>query len=129
MQYAQTGIHSYLPPGGACRGHTYDQRADRNDHHMSVNCLACEPFLAADPLWAPTPALVPLTELEQRQLDEQKSRADAVTASMMAQMANQAMAVVAAQADAAVAEAKTTPPARKPRARKTTNKAATTASA
>lgn len=113
MQYAQTGIHGFIPPRGVCRGHSYDQRADKNDPHMSVNCAVCEPFLARDPFWAPTPSQVPLTELEQRLLDEQKSRADAVTAAMMAQMAQNAMAVIAAQAETAVAEAGA--PARKPR--------------
>lgn len=105
MRYAQTGIAGYVPPGGACIGHRYEDRADRGDAHMSVDCPRCEPFLAADPLWAGSPSEVPLTELEKKQLEEQKSRADAVTASMMAQMANQAMAVVAAQSQQAQAEA------------------------
>jgi hypothetical protein len=105
MKYAQTGIRGYVPPGGVCPGHAYEDRPDQDNPHMSVNCLVCEPHLAKDPLWAATPSQVPLTELEQRQLDEQKARADAVTAQMMAQMANQAMATVAAQAQQAQAEA------------------------
>jgi hypothetical protein len=70
MQYAQTGIAGYAPPGGACAGHRYEDRPDQADRHMSVNCPRCEPWLAKDPLWSGSPATVPPNELEKKAASE-----------------------------------------------------------
>jgi hypothetical protein len=70
MQYAQTGIGGYAPPGGACPGHRYEDRPDQADTHMSVNCPRCEPWLAKDPLWSGSPVAVPLNELEKKAASE-----------------------------------------------------------
>jgi hypothetical protein len=87
MRYAQTGITSYVPPEGACRGHRFEDRPDQDDPHMSVDCAACEPHLAADPLWASAPSEVPLTVLEQRQADAAKATFDQVAAQSVAGLA------------------------------------------
>jgi hypothetical protein len=87
MRYAQTGIRSYVPPGGACIGHRYEDRPDRDDEHMSVDCERCEPHLAADPLWAGEPAQVPLTDKEQKAAEASKATFDAVAAQAVAGLA------------------------------------------
>jgi hypothetical protein len=87
MRYAQTGIHSYVPPGGACTGHRYEDRPDRDNERMSVDCERCEPHLAKDPLWASSPSEVPLTDREQKAAEASKSTFDAVAAQAVAGLA------------------------------------------
>jgi hypothetical protein len=87
MRYAQTGIRGYVPPGQACAGHRYEDRPDKADPHMSVDCGRCEPFLAKDPLWAAAPSEVPLTETERRAADAAKQTFDAVAAQSVAALA------------------------------------------
>lgn len=87
MKYAQTGIESYVPPGQACAGHQWEDRPDREDPHMSVDCPRCEPHLAKDPLWAGTPAQVPLTREEQDAAEAAKSTFDAIAAQSVAALA------------------------------------------
>lgn len=80
MRYAQSGIHGYIPPAGACPGHRYEDRADRSDAHMSTDCPRCEPWQAKDPLWAATAAEVPLTEAEKQETEAVKKAADSLDA-------------------------------------------------
>jgi hypothetical protein len=87
MKYAQTGIRGYVPPGGACIGHRYEDRPDQDDERMSVDCERCEPHLAGDPLWASTPSEVPLTDKEQKAADASKATFDAVAAQAVAGLA------------------------------------------
>jgi len=87
LRYAQTGIRTYVPPGGACAGHHYDERPDQGDVHMSVDCPRCEPHLAKDPLWAGVPSEVPLTDKEQKTAEAAKSTFDAVAAQSVAALA------------------------------------------
>lgn len=87
MKYAQTGIRSYVPPGGACMGHRYEDRPDKGEERMSVECERCEPHLAGDPLWAGSPSEVPLTDKEQKAVDASKATFDAVAAQAVAGLA------------------------------------------
>lgn len=80
MQYAQTGIRGYAPPGSICPGHLYEDRPDQADPHMSVNCPRCEPHLAVDPLWAGAAALVPPTKAEEQEAESVKKAAEALDA-------------------------------------------------
>lgn len=87
MRYAQTGIRGYVPPGGACMGHRYEDRPDQGSERMSVDCERCEPHLAKDPLWASEPSQVPLTDREQKAADASKATFDAVAAQAVAGLA------------------------------------------
>ncbi len=87
MKYAQTGIRGYVPPGGACTGHRYEDRPDKDEERMSVDCVRCEPHLAGDPLWASTASEVPLTDKEQKAADASKATFDAVAAQAVAGLA------------------------------------------
>lgn len=109
MKYARSDIQSYVPPGGVCPGHS--EGADPDYHGLSIECTACEPHLAKDPLWSSTPHTVPLTPGEQAQVDAQEREAQAVTAQFAASLADAAREQVAKQR----AAASTTKPARKPR--------------
>jgi pyruvate dehydrogenase E2 component (dihydrolipoamide acetyltransferase) len=70
--YAMTGVRAISALPG-CPGHAYDQRADKSDPHMSVECPVHEAHLAKDPLWSPSPAHVPLNDAEQKAADEAKA--------------------------------------------------------
>lgn len=87
MRYAQTGIRGYVPPGGACMGHRYEDRPDQGSALMSVDCVRCEPHLARDPLWAGAPSEVPLTDREQKAAEASKATFDAVAAQSVAALA------------------------------------------
>jgi hypothetical protein len=81
MLYAMTGVHAQSALPG-CPGHTYEQRANLSDPHMSVSCAVHERHLAEvkDPLWAPTPAQVPLTEAEKQEAEAAKKATDSLDA-------------------------------------------------
>ena len=81
MLYAMTGVHALSAIPG-CPGHAYDQRVNKSDAHMSVSCAAHERHLAEtkDPLWAPTPAQVPLTEAEKQEAEAAKKATDSLDA-------------------------------------------------
>ena len=92
MLYAMTGVHALSALPG-CPGHAFEQRANRNDPHMSVSCAVHERHLAEtkDPLWAPTPAQVPLTTAEEQEAEAAKKATDSLDA-------KQILALVAALA-------------------------------
>jgi hypothetical protein len=112
MLYAMTGVHAQSALPG-CPGHTYDQRANRSDPHMSISCAVHERHLAEtkDPLWAPTPAQVPLTEAEKQEAEAAKKATDsldakqilALVAALAAGQLGNPLAAVDGQAPAAVA--------------------------
>jgi hypothetical protein len=87
MRYAQSGIRGYVPPGGACMGHRYEDRPDKSTDHMSVDCVRCDPHLAKDPLWATTLTEIPLTEKEKKTAESAKATFDAVAAQSVAALA------------------------------------------
>lgn len=87
MRYAQTGIRGYVPPGGACMGHRYEDRPDKGSERMSVDCVRCDPHLAKDPLWASSPSEVPLTDREAKAAEASKATFDAVAAQAVAGLA------------------------------------------
>jgi hypothetical protein len=86
MRYAQTGIHA-IGAVGTCRGHT--ETADPDDPHFAVDCPVHEEHLVRtkDPLWAATPAEVPLTDKEQKAADAAKQTFNAVAAQSVASLA------------------------------------------
>ena len=88
---------------------------DPDDPHFSVDCPACEPHLAHDPLWAATPIEVPLTPAEQQEADKKQREAELVTAQWAQAMATAAAANIGAQPPAAAAA----PVAKARRTRKT----------
>lgn len=129
MRYAQTGIRG-ISAVGPCPGHW--EKADPDDEHFSIDCPVHEAYLVRtkDPLWAATPAEVPLTEREQKAADASKATFDAVAAQAVAGLAAafaqggmslaQVATAVAPGAAAALPSAAPTAPAGKPaRARKT----------
>lgn len=75
MLYAMTGVRAISALPG-CPGHTYDQRADKSDPHMSISCAVHEAHLAKDPLWSSSPAHVPLSELEKKEAEEAEANRD-----------------------------------------------------
>lgn len=89
MLYAMTGVAGISGVPGCPQGHTYDQRPDKSDPHMSIACPVHEAHLKAvkDPLWAATPADVPLTETERQQAEKAKTTFDAVAAQAVAGLA------------------------------------------
>lgn len=71
--YACSSVHSYMPPGGVCSGHSLkDRPADPDFPGLSVDCDACAPFLSNHPFWATEPDEVPLTAAEEKQLEREK---------------------------------------------------------
>lgn len=72
MLYAMTGVRAISALAG-CPGHTWEQRADKSDPHMSIDCPVHEAHLAKDPLWSSSPAHVPLTDSEEKAADEAKA--------------------------------------------------------
>lgn len=73
MLYAMTGVRAVSAVPGCNTGHTYEQRPDKNDPHMSIDCPAHVAHHAKDPLWSPSPAHVPLNDTEQKAADEAKA--------------------------------------------------------
>lgn len=134
MRYAQTGIRGYVPPSGACMGHRYEDRPDRDSELMSVDCTQCEPHLARDPLWAGTPSEVPLTDKEQKAAEASRATFDAVAAQAVAGLAaafaqgGLNMAQVASQVAPAAAAALPSAAAAAPAAKKAGRPRKTTAS-
>jgi hypothetical protein len=119
MRYARTDIHSYIPPGGICPGHT--EPADpEEDLHFSVDCVICDPLLAQDPLWAGHPDAVPLTEVEQQRadkaaMDAQEAQARFAMAMAQAGLHEASRQLAAAQTPPAIAPP-ASPPANEPAA-------------
>lgn len=112
MRYARSDVEGYTPPGGACPGHTLAHRADKTSRLLSVDCAACEPFLAHDPLWAATVQEVPLTAAEQTDADAKQREAELQSAKM-----GDALARLVKEAMHTEQDAKAAPPAAKRRAR------------
>lgn len=138
MLYAMTGVRAISGLPG-CPGHTHDQRADKSDPHMSIDCPVHEAHLAKDPLWAVSPVDVPLTAKEEKRAEEAEAERDklaiknsadsatvlAQTAALLAEISAKLNAAPAAEvppAPEATAPAAGTPePARpepRPKARK-----------
>lgn len=81
MLYARSDVKAFsgvddCPHGG----HT--DPADTDDDHFSIDCGPCEAHLRSDPLWAPDPRDVPLTDAEDREVDERDREAQRGSAEM-----------------------------------------------
>lgn len=81
MLYARSDVKAFSGVDDCpVRGHT--EPADGDDDHFSIDCGPCEAHLRSDPLWAPDPRDVPLTDAEERDLDERDREAQRGSAEM-----------------------------------------------
>ena len=71
-RYACSSVKTFIPAGGACKGHSVnDEPADPDYSGLSVDCPVCEPILASHALWASSPEEVPLTAAEEKKLERE----------------------------------------------------------